>query len=140
MSTCFLDFFRGLKLFSEVETVHTILDSMENGELTYYQFDPPKEFIMPIFNLIRQNPDHYFNAEEFGEEESLSFLSCKELGHYNVITLKIGLPGNRLDYRAKYNAFCKGWDPGDDPPVELLPLINYIETVILPEMRQHPDE
>jgi hypothetical protein len=128
------------KILSEIETVYTLLDGMENGELFSYQYDPPKEFIMPIFNLISQNPDYYFNGEEYGEEESLSFLSGKELGHYNVITLKIGLPGNRFDYRAKYNAFCKGWDPGDDPPAELLPLINYIESTILPEMRQHPDE
>jgi hypothetical protein len=128
------------KTLNVIETVYTQFSGMEDGAQIHYQFDPPKEFIMPIFSLIQQNPDYFFNAEEFGEEESLSFLAGGELGHNNLITLKIGLPGNRLDYRAKYNAFCKGWDPGDDPPAELLPLINYIETTILPEMRKHPDE
>jgi hypothetical protein len=37
-----------------------------------------------------------------------------------------------------FKSLVKGWEPGDNPPDELMPVINYIETVILPIMREHP--
>lgn len=105
-----------------------------------YSCEIPDDLFLPALQLIQQQNDYYFNAEEYGEEESLTIVSGRQFGHVNYIMLYI-YPADRDIYAPmSVNAFCKGWDPGDDPPAELMPLINYLETVILPEMRQHPDE
>jgi hypothetical protein len=124
----------------DIEVFSATHDIDDDSSLSYFEYKIPIEHIMPIFNLIQQNPGYYFNAEEYGEEESLSFVAGGELGNKNFVTLKIGLPGRTELSNHQFKAFSKGWDLGDDPPEELLPLIDYIENTILPIMREHPFE
>lgn len=104
-----------------------------------FEYNIPENLITPILQMIQQQGDYYFNAEEYGGDESLEYYFGRQLGHVNHIALDI-YPADRDIFTPKsVKAFCKGWDPGADPPEELMPLIDYIENVILPEMRQHPN-
>ena len=82
--------------------------------------------------------DYYFNAEEYGGEESLNIAGEGAYGHKNYITFTIEEPMIIPFTHSTVKTLCKGWNPGDSPPAELMPLINYLETVVIPEMRNHP--
>ncbi|MGY5877380.1 MAG: hypothetical protein RTU30_16630 [Candidatus Thorarchaeota archaeon] len=105
-----------------------------------YEYDLPRSLVIPMLQLIQQNWDYYFDAEEYGGEESLEIYSGRQFGHRNFIEVDIYPPNRDIYTPFTAKAFCKGWDPGDDPPVELQPLVDYLENVILPEMRQHPTD
>ncbi|MCD6217538.1 hypothetical protein J7L05_06730 [bacterium] len=98
----------------------------------------PSNTILPIFQTIQSQGDYYFNAGEYGGEESLDIALPRAFGHVNYITMTIQEPELEPFDIPPHKTLCKGWDPGDDPPAELMPLIAYLESVIIPEMRQHP--
>ncbi len=91
-----------------------------------------------IFQTMQSQGGYYFNAVEYGGEESLDIALPRAFGHVNYITMTIQEPELEPFDIPPHKTLCKGWDPGDDPPAELVPLINYLENVIFPEMRQHP--
>ena len=96
--------------------------------------------LMPFFLLVDQNPDYFFNAEEYGEEESLEFTNPWDMGwdFKNSIMLSFYAPDREFSQDLPLKSFIKGWHPCDDPPAELLSLINFFETVIIPIAREHP--
>ena len=106
--------------------------------ITGYSID---EYIMPLFEIIEDDLEYYCNAEEYGEEDSLEFISPRELGFdFGCYVMMVFYPPDiRMNDSPPLKAFIKGWHPCDDPPVELMPLIDYLEEVIIPIARQHPD-
>ena len=105
----------------------------------FYLFDElPASFVQPIYSILQEQEDYYFNAAEYDGEASIYIDSGLELSHKNMIELTIFFPD--LTFHSDLEAYYinKGWDPGENPPEELMPLINYLETVIIPELRNHP--
>lgn len=98
----------------------------------------PPNIILPIFQTMQSQSDYYFNAEEYGGEEILDIALPRAFGHVNYITFTIQEPELEPFDIPPHKTLCKGWDPGVDPPEELMPLIDYLEGVIIPEMRNHP--
>jgi len=121
---------------STVETYHTFY--RDNDEQQTYIFDIPSELVIPMFHLIQQNGDYLFNAEEFNGEESLVYAYFHELGITNNVRLEIKPPDRIKFVFPDIKMFVKGWEIGEDPPEELMPLIDYLEEVIIPIVRQHP--
>jgi hypothetical protein len=128
------------------EYVDVILDSIQDYDSFYndwntkerYSVRLSRDLIIPMFELILDNADYLFNAEEYHGEEYLEYLSERELGFVNHLALEI-FPDDRTIFEPTTSySFIKGWNPGDDPPEGLMPLINYLENVIIPELRQHP--
>ena len=109
-----------------------------NNDVFYKFNELPVILVQPIYNLIQLQEDYYFNAAEYEGEESLYIDSPLELGHKNMIELTIYFPNLTFNSDLEVYYLNKGWDPGEDPPTELIPLIDYLETVIIPELRNHP--
>jgi len=103
-----------------------------------FRCDLSNNQVLKILQTMQSQGDYYFNAEEYGGEESLDIAMPRAFGHVNYITMTIEEPQLEPFDIPPHKTLCKGWDPGDDPPEELMPLINYLENVIFPEMRQHP--
>ena len=103
-----------------------------------YEHKIPSNLVIPMFQVILDNGNYFFNAEEFNGEETLEYGSITELGLQNRIIMQIYLPNQEQPELPTKRTFIKDWNIGDDPPEELMPLIDYLEDVILPEMRQHP--
>ena len=129
----------------EIFFANLTLDDIDIFEAYYgdnewhsFKFDLNKTLLMPLFDLFLAQPDYFFNGNEYGGEENLLIGVGSDFGHRNFITLRIYLPDQIRSTTGTAKAFCKGWDPGDDPPVELIPILDYLENVILPEMRNHP--
>ncbi|MFH1515101.1 MAG: hypothetical protein ABIG42_06530, partial [bacterium] len=83
---------------------------------------------------------YFCNGEEYGDDEFLEFVTPWEMGinfkNYVILTF---YPADRDYYiHCPVNSIIKGWHPADDPPVELLPLIDFFETEIIPVAREHP--
>lgn len=97
-----------------------------------YKCSLSQENVMPIFHFIQGNADFYFNAVEYNGEESLDYALERSFGHEDYISMSIFQPDQPAYETGTSKTFCKGWDPGDDPPEELLPLINYLEETIIP--------
>ena len=103
-----------------------------------FECDLDKTLVMPLFDLFLEQPEYFFNGDEYGGEESLKIGTGISFGNRNYVILEIYQPDKKISETGTAKAFCKGWDPGDDPPVELIPVLAYLENVILPEMRNHP--
>ncbi len=98
----------------------------------------PSNIILPIFQTMQSQGGYYFNAEEYGGEESLDIALPRAFGHVNYITMTIQEPELEPFDIPPHKTLCKGWNPSEEPPEELMPLIYYLESVIIPEMHQHP--
>lgn len=100
------------------------------------------ENIMPIFEIIQNDLNYYCNAEEYNGEDSVEFINPWEMGieFKNYIQITFYPPDISFYNCPPLKSIIKGWNPCDDPPEELMPLINYMEDVILPIARQHPRE
>ncbi len=122
-------------LLSNIPNCAAYYDDLDSNDS--FMLDLSDVLITPIFYLMQQD-DYYFNAEEYGGEEMLDMAIEYSFGHWNYIALRIEPPDAPLFAIVPVKTLCKGWDPGDDPPAELMPLINYLENVIIPEMHQHP--
>ena len=113
----------------------------EGDEPTRYEceFDLGSNFISPIYQFILDQHGYYFNPTEYQGNPSLEIAMEYEFGHECFVAMNI-YPHDNIPRRfpRPVRTFCKGWDPGSNPPPELMPLINYLETVIIPELRQHP--
>jgi hypothetical protein len=104
---------------------------------TSFSYELSSNLIQPIYGFVSQNPDYYFSGEEFHGEECLNTGVGSDFGHSCFITLSIQAPDCPIE-NCPCKAFCKGWNANENPPEELIPLINYLENVIIPKMRQHP--
>jgi len=115
----------------------------EGDEPTRYEceFDLGSNFVSPIYQFILDQHGYYFNPTEYQGNPSLEIAMEYEFGHECFVAMNI-YPHDDIPRRfpRPVRTFCKGWDPGSNPPPELMPLINYLETVIIPELRQHPYE
>jgi len=113
----------------------------EGDEPTRYEceFDLGSNFVSPIYQFILDQHGYYFNPTEYQGNPSLEIAMEYEFGHECFVAMNI-YPHDDIPRRfpRPVRTFCKGWDPGSNPPPELMPLINYLETVIIPELRQHP--
>lgn len=104
-----------------------------------FKYDLPAELVLPMLMEIQEDGDYFLNAEEYEGEESLEFYSFADWKPVNYISLMLSNPNMEIgDIPESKRAFIKHWPRDEDPPEELLPLIDFIENVILPEMRQHP--
>jgi hypothetical protein len=103
-----------------------------------YDYELSTNLVSPIFQIMQTQGVYYFNAEEFAGEPSRVIGIESSFGHINYISMTFEETQLEAFDIPPHKTLCKGWDPGDDPPAELMPLIAYLESVIIPEMRQHP--
>ena len=98
--------------------------------------------MLSFFQIIENNPEYFCDGEEYGGEESVDFIDPLELGmDFKCYIMIIIYPPDILySDDPPRKAIIKGWDPCGNPPEELLPLKNFLDSVILPEMRLHPDD
>ena len=96
--------------------------------------------MLPIFQLVQANLDYYCNAEEYNGEESIEFINPWEMGieFKNYVMLSFYPPDVNFWACPPLKSFVKGWHPGEAPPEELMPLIDYLEAEIIPIARLHP--
>lgn len=93
------------------------------------------EVVLNLLQMIQSQGTYYFNAAEYNGQPSFEAGSELEFGYYNYVAMNIYAPGQEPYVIPPIRTFCKGWDPGDNPPAELMPVINYIENTIIPYMR-----
>jgi hypothetical protein len=113
----------------------------------YYDVDEHDSFEMEIstdrfshiLNIIYTQRNYYLNPYEYHGEESLSIHTPSSFDHKTCyIYLEIEAPDFDPNEDPPCYALCKSWNPGENPPAELSDLIDYLEDVIIPEIRQHP--
>ena len=126
------------RILSEINDFDSVYDDWSNNQV--FETNLPKNYLLNIYQIINTGSSYYFNASEYGGEQSLGIGIEFAFGHRNYITMSIYLPDNDPEpgFPQTAKTFCKGWDPGNPPPTELMPLINYLESVVIPEMRLHP--
>lgn len=120
-------------VLSEISSVGAFYNDIDNN--TAYKLDAiTMDYVTPIFNIFVEDQSYYFNAEEFGGMEYIECAMPHGFGHVNYVAFEIRIKGDE----AMNKFIVKGWDPGEGPPPELLPLVNYFESVLIPFLRQHP--
>jgi len=121
------------------KTLNTINSYSANYDINStsesYMLDIGSALIMPMLQIIQSQSSYYFNSEEYNGREYRRIIVEEDFGHENYISMTIEGPQLEPFTRPVSKTFCKGWDPGDSPPSELMPLINYIENTIFPYMR-----
>jgi hypothetical protein len=128
------------KVLSEIQQYDVSYTYYDYNSRTYQSFgcELPSNLIIPIFQLIQQE-DYYFNGDEFNGAESREIAQDIMFGHINFISMHIQQPDQPCGEQHVSKTFCKGWDPGDNPPQELMPVINYLENTIIPMLLEHPE-
>ena len=131
------DFYRNKNL-DEIEYYIGYYDDFNISQ--FYSAGYSNEEIKPIFQLIMNDITYFCNGEEYGDDDFLKFVTPWELGiEFKSYVMVTFYPADRDYYiHCPVNSIIKGWHPADDPPVELLPLINFFENEIIPIAREHP--
>jgi len=118
---------------------YTYIDINSTPNYKSYSHDLTPDLIIPLFQIIQQNGDYLFNAAEYNGAERVEYRHEMQFGYRNNVVLKIQQPDQPENNERVFKAFCKGWNPGEEPPAELMPVINYLENTIIPILLQHPE-
>jgi len=137
------DHFKNQKLneINVYPAYYNFVDTNSNPNYKDYSFDLPQKIMLQILQIIQQNGTYYFNAQEYGGEPSKHIASEMQFegGYRNGISLEIQQTDQPVREQLVFKTFSKGWNPGSNPPPELMPLINYLEGTVIPLMKEHPD-
>jgi hypothetical protein len=117
---------------------YTYVDNNLTPNYKSFKYDLPSNSVIPLFQIIQQNGQYLFNAAEYDGAESAEYRHEMQFGHRNNVALIIQKPNQSYNDQLLFKAFCKGWDPGENPPQELMPVINYLENTIIPILLEHP--
>ena len=125
--------------FNEIE--HYIADYKDSDIPQFYHSGHSTDELIPFFSLISADIDYFCSGSEYGENEYLEFVQPYQvlgLDYKNYIMFAVYPPDKPPFALSPVKAFIKGWHPSDDPPEELLPLIDFFEAEIIPIAREHP--
>jgi len=126
-------------VLSEITSVAALYKDIDNNWAHYKIDDLSMDYISPILQMFQQNPTYFFNGGEYNGQQYFECAMPHDFGHINYVSFELNISAPLISHSEMiFKSLVKGWDPGDDPPAELMPVIDYIETVILPIMRQHP--
>jgi len=126
-------------VLSEITSVTALYYDIDNNWTMYQTDDISMDYVSPILQMFRQNPTYFFSGDEYNGQEYIEAVMPYDFGHINYVSFELDISAPLMNHTEMiFKSLVKGWDPGDDPPAELMPVIDYIETVILPIMRQHP--